>query len=713
LLTRVALSVLCMLLCAAPLAGQDATNKAAAEVEAERLLRQLVDPNLRDSALESLSKLGPRARPALERAVHDPDPDVRFHALYLLELEDVDLRRSIRMIVEGNGVDSGTYPEARQAFEALVGTRPADGEEPDPLELERRAGLRGMLIRYALRQARRGHPLHVSVALDVLAGVIEVDRERLVRADAEAVAHLLDVELGDACWELPRVFGAFRWEVALPVLRSRLSGGSGQVTARAARTLGECAPGGAGQAALEALAPALKHRAPQARYAAVRAVGKLNLDDELLLPWVGLTRDPHPRVAAAMLRVGAERGLAVIREPAEQWAADPQTPERLRLTAVITLGMLGEGSPKLLEGIAANNGGDLALAAVWALGASGAEGAPRRILEMANHPQWAHENALYSALGRAGTPEALEVLRQLERIDPAMALLHGYSRLDNVPLAVGEIMRFATPPNRVYWVSAAEALSVLYARRAIESNPEPIRVAMAKLYNSTEPRDTDRDKILAEVRRVGAPASGSERAELIRDLRQRIRGERSQLIPQVLATIAPKVARESLRPLLEGRRVFPGQAGDWYLRELARALAIAGERSYIRRFALPASKNDLAQANADNRSNEMNNVGIDYLYAQELDEAAITFRQMLWCEPEDNIAAYNLACGAALGGDVDGALLFLRRSLRNGYTNERHIRSDSDLDLLHGDRRFERIFRRLLLRSEVRLPIDPEAQGSW
>ena len=144
------------LICAfgAAVAGAEGEARPPVELEAERLLRQLADPNLRDRAIDRLAALGPRARPALERATHDADPDVRFNALYLLELEDVDLRRAIRVIVEGNGVNSGTYDEARDAYFELLGT--LDEAELQPAELQRRADLRGMLVRYVLRQARRG-----------------------------------------------------------------------------------------------------------------------------------------------------------------------------------------------------------------------------------------------------------------------------------------------------------------------------------------------------------------------------------------------------------------------------------------------------------------------------------------------------------------------------------------------------------------------------
>ncbi|MCZ7644116.1 MAG: hypothetical protein M5U26_02360 [Planctomycetota bacterium] len=63
--------------------------------------------------------------------------------------------------------------------------------------------------------------------------------------------------------------------------------------------------------------------------------------------------------------------------------------------------------------------------------------------------------------------------------------------------------------------------------------------------------------------------------------------------------------------------------------------------------------------------------------------------------PESNAAYYNLACSYALNARKDEALTALKRAVRLGYRDVEHLRSDRDLTILHGDKRFQRLIQRL------------------
>ncbi len=52
---------------------------------------------------------------------------------------------------------------------------------------------------------------------------------------------------------------------------------------------------------------------------------------------------------------------------------------------------------------------------------------------------------------------------------------------------------------------------------------------------------------------------------------------------------------------------------------------------------------------------------------------------------------YDFACGAALAGQKDEALEYLRQAIEHGYTDFAHIRIDDDLKSLRGDSRFENL----------------------
>lgn len=56
--------------------------------------------------------------------------------------------------------------------------------------------------------------------------------------------------------------------------------------------------------------------------------------------------------------------------------------------------------------------------------------------------------------------------------------------------------------------------------------------------------------------------------------------------------------------------------------------------------------------------------------------------------PQSDVAHYNLACSLALSGDLDSALLSLRRALELGYREFSFILKDADLAALRGDPRF-------------------------
>ena len=84
------------------------------------------------------------------------------------------------------------------------------------------------------------------------------------------------------------------------------------------------------------------------------------------------------------------------------------------------------------------------------------------------------------------------------------------------------------------------------------------------------------------------------------------------------------------------------------------------------------------------------------------------FRRMLWSDPRDYIAAYNIACGYSLAGRHEESLRYLRRAVRNGYRDPDHMSTDPDLFPLHDDARYHIILERLRLHQETPLPFPEE-----
>lgn len=52
---------------------------------------------------------------------------------------------------------------------------------------------------------------------------------------------------------------------------------------------------------------------------------------------------------------------------------------------------------------------------------------------------------------------------------------------------------------------------------------------------------------------------------------------------------------------------------------------------------------------------------------------------------------YNAACSAALAGDKKLAFEWLNLALKNGWTNVRHLKSDTDLNSLHGSKKWDKL----------------------
>ena len=58
---------------------------------------------------------------------------------------------------------------------------------------------------------------------------------------------------------------------------------------------------------------------------------------------------------------------------------------------------------------------------------------------------------------------------------------------------------------------------------------------------------------------------------------------------------------------------------------------------------------------------------------------------------DDPLVHYNLACSLALLGEAEKAIQELKKAVRRGYDDFRHMRKDSDLASLHGHPEFKKI----------------------
>jgi hypothetical protein len=713
-----ALALLLFFAAASPTRAQQETL----EVDLSALVETLRtgDAAARAAALRELAVVAGRRPDDLRRLLAHPDPDVRFQVLFLLSERDAFAEQRVRQIVEGRPALAGTYPQALQARDALLATAAREVQDDG-------SALRSVerLARLARRRATGGElgARYVVVALDIVAELLRRDRP-LGDAAAEigrTLAALTEVDLDDGFHELAACFAALPAEAALGALRAVIGGGAPLAQARAARVLGEITDASHADQNALAVRPLLAHALPEVRLAALRALSVMPLGDDALIPAAALARDPQPAVAEEALRLAGERRLAFAREAAERVAGDGRALLPLRRQAVRTIGLIGNPASvtALRPLLAATTERELRLLAAWALGATRAPGALEAIRELLADAELRDDHRLFTALARLGPPGVEALGAMLEPGDGA-----GNARRIRAIRALGR----ATPDEQ--GGGPGEAVAILWR---LAKSPLAQRLGDARAGSVTE------NELELVARALGdlAPIHDEARAAVARFLVER--GEIALLdaLLPIVAEVGPpldpalaQALRQALtryvsqvggpvRPLAATAllRVDPAAAREVLGRivgtpprglqnedalELMRVLARAGDTGPVKQLALPLARERLdAEAPSEDRFNLQNRLGIELLYAHELEEARLEFRRMIWCRPTDPIPSYNIACGHALDGRVEEALRALRRCIRHGYRDPQHMLADSDLDSLRGDPRFQRLMQRLQLEDET------------
>jgi hypothetical protein len=705
-MSRVGLALSCALLLASSARAQDATG---GEVDVAALVERLggADEADRQDARDRLSRLGASGQETLRKLLAHPDPDVRFQLLELLGERDARVELLLREIIEKRASNSGT-------FEAALAARAELLKEAGQIET------RLALARVARTKAGRSQlaARWVTTSLDLLGELLRLSPA--TPPDVASLSALLEVDLGVGISELAGCFAAVPRDQALAVLRAACGQGSPIVRTRAAWILGDVAGPQDGQAAARALVPLLTHAHPGVRRAGLRAMSNLSVaDDADPLVLAGrLATDPDPLVAEEALRLAGERHLTFAREAAEKLAADPATTPPLRRQAVRTLGLLEQPGAAVLLRKLAMDGSDteLQVLAGWALGAVHAPDAPGLVRALSAQPELAGDERLYTGLARSGGEAALDVLlalmeapppggdpndihlvrraRAIEALglvkDPPPRLFDALADLVQRAAAMNPRQRF----NEELDDAEGEGLRAVQGLvRLADAGSEAARETLARLVVKTT-RDPPLTALLEGVTTAGPPKDTVLTAQLTQSLVVNL-GREAAPAARALARVDSTRARVELSRLLGRFRGGVGLQGGQGL-ELVRVLARCGDAGPLRP-AIQEARNKLKDETRPgmDRLDRQNGLGIELLYGGQFDEAIVEFRRMLWCEPTNAVAAYNVACGHALSGRSEEALRALRRSLRCGYGDPTHMMADSDLDSLRADPRFARIMARL------------------
>jgi len=89
-----------------------------------------------------------------------------------------------------------------------------------------------------------------------------------------------------------------------------------------------------------------------------------------------------------------------------------------------------------------------------------------------------------------------------------------------------------------------------------------------------------------------------------------------------------------------------------------------------------------------------------YTKAGEYQKGLDVDEQLEQLKPEDPIVLYNLACSYSLLKELDKALRFIKKAVKCGYHDFKHMENDEDLVNLRKDSRFKRYFEKLKCKGE-------------
>lgn len=120
---------------------------------------------------------------------------------------------------------------------------------------------------------------------------------------------------------------------------------------------------------------------------------------------------------------------------------------------------------------------------------------------------------------------------------------------------------------------------------------------------------------------------------------------------------------------------------------LARATDSNGDERLIEARARYAA---LRAENSED-GEEWFDAGLDLLRLRMTDEAIDSYLHAINLGQKTSTAMYNLACAYSLKGDIDSGILWLQRSVENGFDSVHKLDSDPDIARLRTDARFPKI----------------------
>jgi HEAT repeat protein len=678
--------------------------------EAEALIERIRrgDPGARDEATRLLLQIaevegeknaaGRPVHEVLKRALLDSDPEVRLRVRRVLADPEVRVERLLVTLLDPQQTEKVIQTKreileradravARAGLVRIARKAALDGFNPLTSRTNETWHPWGLEGTVKLRQERRFH-----LALDLLA-------EMSTDEDVAPICALLDLDLGESLLDVVDALAARRGP-ACEQLRKLLKDPSAMTRENAVWALGEL-----GTAEdVPALDAVLNDPEPRVRRAAVSAFENLPVDPPASVHAASHATDPDMSVAVAAMHLGSIMGHHFVADPAQKLALETLGPLEPRIAALRALGRLGDTSNAL--GDVAQRGSEISKVAGWALGASGNLESLGALENLASRDEFSAEPGIYFGIARSGSLGWMDRLVRSPRDEVRRLAISAFGSAKGDPARIVEALQ-GCASRAIERESGADWNDFLCAYRALrDRDDEPARKAMGilldqALINTSRGNGIDDQTLVLLVDYAHqARATSTVRALEKISLHNRNQYVRGQAM-DALATIDPKRARQVLTPLLDNPSMTR-ELIEWISRSLARA----GDHERSER-AVEIAKQKVAGSVTGNESgrfsDNLNTEGIEHAYAGEVADAVLCFRRMRWLGQESNynVASYNVACCLAMAGDKENAVRWLRRSIREGFKNWRHISRDPDLQSIYEDVRFKRLVTQLREEQEV------------
>ena len=188
------------------------------------------------------------------------------------------------------------------------------------------------------------------------------------------------------------------------------------------------------------------------------------------------------------------------------------------------------------------------------------------------------------------------------------------------------------------------------------------------------------------------------KARILEKVRAKLASDRSALLKRVEKIIDEELSKggPAVKAPAEGDDVKQLERKMRQLEEQKESLQV--EMAKAKRLEADAPLREEARKDGPHGAEEAQEMFDNALELHDKDknyrEAIKLFKRIYYNYPKSKmgaISAYNAACGYALSGQKEEALDWLELSVKSGYADFDHLREDTDLDGLRGEKRYKKL----------------------